>query len=348
MIIKSNAPGKLILIGEYVVLEGVEALVASVDRYATVTVEKSDSNMVNASTIEIIDEPFKIENNKITFNDIEEEKKKKLTFFKTTFDFCLQNIPNDISDRCFRVDINTQSFYSDKLSAKLGFGSSAALTVALVKAFFKLSSVDINKSKNQDLLFNLSLGAHKKAQGNLGSGIDIAASSYGGVLKYVMGKNSSGEKLIPKQIDVWSELPTLTIFTGKSESTRKMVFGVNQLKQEKPKVYNELMKELALTSREGCAAYKDKNLFGFMNAIKTYNTQMDMLGKNSGMPIISEVHQKIAATVQKNIGVYKPSGAGSGDIGIAFAETAEQIKVIRKAVETEGFQSVDVKLGLQD
>ncbi len=90
-------------------------------------------------------------------------------------------------------------------------------------------------------------------------------------------------------------------------------------------MYNELINELQATSLEGCAAYQARNIFGFMNAVKTYHTQMDMLGKNSGMPIISDAHQKIAAVVQQNIGVYKPSGAGSGDIGIAFAESSQKI-----------------------
>lgn len=349
MVIKTKAPGKLILIGEYVVLEGAPALVCSVDREVVVVVEKSDrKNTISASALNLNEIPFNIENKQIVFSsDVPKEAIQKLVFFKNTFDYCLQNIGKDLPGSFFKINIDTDAFYSEKVTAKLGFGSSAALTVALIKALFKLNAININEQDNRDLLFQLSLAAHKKAQENVGSGIDIAASCYAGVLKYQVGLNENSQALVPQIVELWEELAILTIFTGKSESTRKMVFGVNQLKKEKPNVFKELMRELQATSLEGIKAYEERNIFGFMNAVKTFHTQMDMLGKNSGMPIISEVHKKIAAIVQKNLGVYKPSGAGSGDIGIAIAETQDQISHIRQSIEHAGFQCIDVKLGLQ-
>ncbi len=50
--IKTTAPGKLILIGEYVVLEGAPALVCAVDRYAEVMlVEKEGGPVVHGADI---------------------------------------------------------------------------------------------------------------------------------------------------------------------------------------------------------------------------------------------------------------------------------------------------------
>jgi len=347
--IKVSAPGKLILIGEYVVLEGAPAMVSAVDRYAEVTLQESsiENYTVSAPSIDINEVEFSISNNNLVSYaaQVDIETQKKLTFFKNTFEFAWQYCQNyEVSKKPFKVTINTDAFYSQKLSTKLGFGSSAALTVALVKALFKLINKDIINSEIQNQLFRLSLAAHKKAQGNVGSGIDIGASSYGGVLQYRVGLNNKAEHLIPEKVEPWAELPMITVFTGSSESTRKMVFGVSELNKKKPDVYHELMRELENTSKEGCQAYKSKNLFAFLNAIKTYHVQMNLLGKNSGMPIISPVHQKIARIIHQSGGAYKPSGAGSGDIGIAFAESDEQLHTIRKQIEENDFYCIDTKI----
>jgi len=346
--IKATAPGKLILIGEYVVLEGAPALVSAVDRFAEVNLRESSKNYaVSAPSIQIEDVEFSInENNLVMFDArVDLETQKKLTFFKNTFEFAWQYCRNfNVTKTPFKININTDAFYSEEFKTKLGFGSSAALTVALVKALFKLINKDIDNSDIRDQLFRLSLSAHKKAQGNIGSGIDVAASSYGGILEYRVGIDKNAEHLLPENIEPWSELPMLTVFTGHSESTRKMVFGVNELKKQKADVYKELMIELEKTSIEGCAAYKSKNIFAFLNAVKTYHVQMNLLGKSSEMPIISAVHQQIARIIHQSGGAYKPSGAGSGDIGIAFAESSEQLQMIRSKIEEQNFHCIDTQI----
>jgi len=178
----------------------------------------------------------------------------------------------------------------------------------------------------------------------LGSGIDIAASALGGVLQYQVGINKRAEQLVPEKVTVWEELPMLVIFTGTSESTRKMVSGVGQLKKEKPEIYKKLMKELETSSGQGCESYKNKNIKAFLTAIKNYNDLLLSLGQKSGMPIISPIHQSISKTVVLNGGVYKPSGAGSGDIGVAFADKTEQIEKIKLVVENLGYTCLDVKI----
>jgi phosphomevalonate kinase len=347
MKIVAKAPGKIILIGEYVVLEGCPALVCATNRFATVTIEEThDSHTITAQAIGIDAIPFSIENNLIKFaSRVDEDIKERLAFFNTTLEYILELLfKNGLPVKFLQINIDTGSFYSEKHNTKFGFGSSAALTVSLLKAFYQLAGFDIKKSAVTDDLFRAALQTHKKAQQNIGSGIDIAASSYGKVLQYTSGYDSSDKHLIPEILDEWPGLPGLIVFSGKSESTGKMVFGVNQLKLQKPDKYKELMAQLDKTAREGLAAYKSKNLFVFMNAVKTYYAQMNLLGKSSKMPIVSDIHQKIARIVHRNAGAYKPSGAGSGDIGIAFAESPQQILKIRNELEEKGFECIEMKV----
>ena len=71
---------------------------------------------------------------------------------------------------------------------------------------------------------------------------------------------------------------------------------------------------------------------------------MNLLGKTSGMPIISAIHQQIATLIRQAGGAYKPSGAGSGDIGIAFAESVDQLKMIRGQLEQHNFHCIDTHI----
>ncbi len=349
MLVEASAPGKLILIGEYVVLEGAPSLVCAVDRFAKVKIfESREGNyQVSSPSIDIEKIAFSITPNGLVLfdNSVDMVARKKLSFFKNTFEFAWQyckifNIPNTP----FNITIDTDAFYSKKLNTKFGFGSSAALTVALVKALFILAGKSLEMEKLRNKIFRLSLAAHKKAQGNLGSGIDIAASALGGVLQYRVGINNRAEQLLPDKIPVWEELPLLVVFTGSSESTRKMVSGVSQLKKEKPGIYKQLMSDLETSSVQGCESYKKRDIKSFLTAINNYNNLMSSLGEKSGMPIISQVHQNIAKIVNQNGGAYKPSGAGSGDIGVAFANGFEQIKIIKKAIEADGFYCLDIKI----
>ncbi len=349
MLVEASAPGKLILIGEYVVLEGAPSLVCAVDRFAKVDISESDSEnyLVSAPSIGIERVPFSITKNSLILfgNSTNSITRKKLSFFKTTFEYAWQYCKAcNINFEPFHININTDSFYSQELNTKLGFGSSAALTVGLVKALFLLSGKNTENNDEQNKIFRLSLAAHKKAQSGLGSGIDIAASAFGGILQYKVGINKRAEQLIPEKISTWEELPMLVVFTGSSESTRKMVAGVGQLKKEKPDLYKQLMSDLETSSIQGCNAYKDRDIKSFLNAVKNYNDLMSSLGECSNMPIISPVHEQIAEVVNQNFGVYKPSGAGSGDIGVAFAKSFGQIDKIKKAIEDSGFTWLDVKI----
>lgn len=349
MTITEKAPGKLILIGEYAVLEGAPALVLAVNRYAYATLKKRDDQQfsISAPSIQIEDVPFSLNsNNCIVFPArVKSATQKRLTFFKTTFEYAwhyLRSCGCDLS--ACDIVIDTEAFYSAEVQSKLGFGSSAALTVALVRALFHMVGRDLQKEEVRDKLFRLSLFAHRRAQGNMGSGIDIAASAYGGALEYLVGINRRAEQQLPYRLDVWPELPMLVLFSGKSESTRRMVSGVKQLQSEQPGLYDELMRNLGSCSRVGCEAYARRDIDLFLKNIAAFYNFLDELGRKSAMPIISDVHRNLAEMAGQHGAVYKPSGAGSGDIGVAFANDENNLLELKNAAAQKGITAVDVNV----
>ncbi len=345
----TRAPGKLILIGEYAVLEGAPALVAAVNRYSTVAIGPSEDEQyyLDAPTIHMHNIAFRLsEHGNVWFpGNLSGEQIKRLHFFKITFEYAMQYLTAEgVSVKPARLHIDTGAFFDPDIRAKLGFGSSAALTVSVIKALFRYAGLPLASKEDPGRLFRLALAAHRRAQNGMGSGIDVAASTFGGVLNYRVACDNQARQIVPERVPPWRELPMLCVFSGGSESTRRMVGGVSMLRKKNNSLYTRLMEKLSVVSGEGIAAYRRRDTGAFMDAVDQYHHWMERLGEESGMPIISPVHKRLAETVQKSGGVYKPSGAGSGDIGLAFTHDEERRRTIRHALEQAGFRCVHVAI----
>ncbi len=345
--VRAKAPGKLILIGEYAVLEGAPALVAAVDRYSIVTIGPSEDDRfyLDAPTIQLRDIAFRLsEHGNVWFPDnLGSDHLKRLHFFKITFEYAVQYLhARGMVVKPARLHIDTGAFFDTRIKAKLGFGSSAALTVSVIRALFRHTGLPLFTEDDPGRLFRLALAAHRRAQNGMGSGIDVAASSFGGVLSYRVACDNRARQIVPERVPPWPELPMLCVFSGGSESTRRMVGGVSRLRKKDAALYARLMDKLSAVSSEGISAYRRRDTEAFMDAVDRYHRRMERLGEESGMPIISPVHRRLAEMVKGAGGVYKPSGAGSGDIGLAFMRDEDRRSAILQSLEKAGFRCVNV------
>ncbi|MEO1172143.1 MAG: hypothetical protein AAFX94_08835, partial [Myxococcota bacterium] len=162
--IESHAPGKLILLGEYAVLFGAPALVTAVERRARVTLEPAEHFRLSALGLDVRAEYA----NELRIAD------PRLSLVAAVFDEVLGEggLP------AVAVAVDTEEFYLD--GDKLGLGSSAAVAVALADALRRSQGQTSPPSQR----FRDAYRAHRRAQGGVGSGVDIAASAFGGVLAY--------------------------------------------------------------------------------------------------------------------------------------------------------------------
>lgn len=334
--------------GEYAVLEGAPALVAAVNRFANVEIraEKESPSTVNSPTLNISNLKFDITNSgKLKFlNPISRELKKKLVFFTKTLEYFFRDQPVSDYSRPFRISLDTDNFFSKKGGQKLGLGSSAALTVALIhslSAFFSDKN-SINITTHQ--LFCNSRKAHQFAQGKQGSGIDVAASTYGGVLKFKISKVNQNNYPKISQIIIPSDLYIIPIWCQKSTSTRKFVRKVFSFKREEPKKYWPIMERLIELSTSGCNFIENGNTSAFFTVCDQYYHQLNQLGIASGVNIISEVHEKIGSIVKSAGAVYKPSGAGGGDIGIAYTNSHSIAQKVYEEVLHYGFEILNLSI----
>jgi phosphomevalonate kinase len=353
--IKAIAPGKLILLGEYAVLEGAPALVMAVNRFAKVTLQTNSSrfNTIRAPAIGISDLPFTLnENGKISFNDsIPGEEKEKLRFFLSTFEYAAQFYKQNFNKLpSFTITLNTSQFFNKDDSQKLGLGSSAALTLALITTLIHFSNPEIKIEKEIDAIFKTTLQAHRQAQGNIGSGIDIAASIFGGILQYQIIDKEFLKIPFYEKLTIPTDLYILIIWTGISASTKQFVRNIEIFKRKNLADFENLMKRMTKISLTGIEALKQKNTPEFMDAVGEYYSAMKELGEKSGTPIVSKSHQEIFNLVATAGGVYKPSGAGGGDLGIAFCNSLKTKDAIFKKIKNTTFKIINLnvaKKGIQ-
>jgi len=342
--IRVSAPGKMIIIGEYAVLEGAPALVCAVDRRAFISVNRKNSSefLVSSPSLGLEPQPFVINSlGRVRFDPcLDESCEKRFGFFRRIFEAALDytyaagaHLP------ALEIELDTDDFYSKELHSKYGFGSSAALTTALIKAVCISAGINAEPAE----IFKASLDIHHKAQGNLGSGIDIAASNFGGILVYERSLDPSSQLKVPRQVQPWPEMQILPIWTGRSASTRRMVSGVGQLREEQPALYKEILERLSEISAAGCQAYQEQQADVFLECAASFYSSLEFLGAKSNMPIISESHANINKLVTECGGKYKPSGAGSGDIGLAFSSDPEITGKIKEKLIEEEIKLLDVK-----
>lgn len=175
--ITEKAPGKLYIAGEYAVVEnGYPAILVALDQFVTCTIEESVQEVG-----QIISRQYN--NDQLSWRRLGDQmvvdKRDNpfsyiLSAIRVTEEYA-RTFSRDL--RIFNIHIDSQLDSAN--GRKYGLGSSAAVTVATVKALCRFYNLPVNK----DQIFKLAAIAHFEVQGN-GSLGDVAASVYGGWISY--------------------------------------------------------------------------------------------------------------------------------------------------------------------
>ncbi len=342
--IRAQAPGKMLLIGEYAVLEGCDALVLAVDRQAQVSIRMNKGTEFSVSSPSLgapQAQPFVLtQSGKLRFDPhLDAYTKHKFAFFKKLFEFFIER--NGLGALpALQIVLQTDAFYSAEWRRKLGFGSSSALTVALYKALDAAWELHLPPED----FFRLALAAHRYAQGNSGSGIDVAASFAGKVIRYGMNTADARQQRLPRAVTPWPGLPMAVVWSGTSASTKEMVASVSRLKTENAALYKRLMENLCVHSSAAIQAYAQQDLDAFLNNTRQFRDTLRQLGSQSGTPIFTRAHEELVQLAEEIRCVYKPSGAGGGDIGIIFAPDTRMLAAAEEKIKAQGYKIFPVHM----
>lgn len=270
-----RAPGKVVVLGEYAVVDGGPAVVAAVDRgvicevvpAAERTIHTPDDDRFVRAALDAVDAPAA----GYRFSDW-----------------------NPIGG-----------------PEKVGLGGSAAATVAAVLA--------ARPELGAEVRFRAALAVHRAVQGS-GSGIDVAASTFGGVSRYEAERVTPLPSLVPS-----------VVFTGASARTGP-----------------RLERYLAWGPRDGFVARSRALVDGFgadpIGALGEGAALLREMAAAAGIAYWTDAIDAVVARAVAHRGAGKPSGAGGGDIVVAlFADDADR-RAFEARCSADGFLVVPVSV----
>ena len=298
----ASAPGKALLCGEYAVLEGAPAVVAAVDRRVSVAWSKSREPMPP-----------------------EVEATRRLAEAE------LGPVPRGLK-------LNVSALQHDRV--KLGLGSSAAAAVAAAGAIFASHGHRLEDSAVLQRIFSLALRGHASIAPQ-GSGVDVAASTFGGFLRFVR----TGDQVETRALQRPSGLVIRLVWTGQAARTSELVGKVRTLQRDDPDRYQSCMGPLSELSGQFSSAFEAGNTVDVIAAASSYAVAMGSLGAAAGAPIVDARLGRAMELATRFSGSAKPCGAGGGDVAIAFFVDPDAAKGFELACKDERLHPIDVSWG---
>jgi phosphomevalonate kinase len=132
------------------------------------------------------------------------------------------------------------------------------------------------------------------------------------------------------------------VFTGVSAKTPDFVEQFERWRSARSAGSGLLVEALKDASEAGCAAAREGDARGFLAAVERYGDLLDELGRSIGREIVTAHHHEVGALARRYGVAYKTSGAGGGDLGIAFCEDQSALGAFGVAVKSAGFDWVEL------
>ncbi len=344
----ATAPGKLILTGEYAVLDGAPALVIAVDRRVTArrrTGPRGSSPFLVAVADEIASR---------------------------------YGADHPATRAAMEIVVDSRAFFLG--TTKLGLGSSAAVTVAatalaLSSAHDKVPVIDrdavqsvaaaahaaAQSARPRTAAAELSrrsrtpsrsdltaqLGSESIASGVRGSGADIASAVHGGVIAFQAKSEPSLAGAVTRL--TWpSGVILLPFFTGAAADTAELVASVAAARVANRAAVDAALAAIAKASRAACQACESRApeiaANALLAALALAGHATDQLAAATGLPLVPPCVADARAVLAKCNGTAKTTGAGGGDVAIAVIPDTEDVARARRLLIEVGCQPLDLSV----
>ena len=318
--IVARAPGKLVALGEYAVLDGAPAVVLAIDRFVEVELEPNAAGIC-----------------RLTMSSVETSERAfapRESSGAGLVDLVTAAVSPPLA---WTAVIDSRALFAGR--EKLGLGSSAAVLCAWAGAFAAYA-----RTQGRELAgFGLArlIDLHRAFQGGRGSGLDVAASYTGGALRFSLdeaGVPQVGSVRLPNGVGFAG------IFTGRSASTPELIAHYRAWRRDRPAEAAGLLRRLTALAEAGCAAARGDDAAAWIEAFAAYGRGLGDLGEAIGVEVVTAEHRQIGDEAARFGVAYKVSGAGGGDLGLACAADGQALAAFTKRITDRGFRVINVSL----
>lgn len=279
--IRVSAPGSIMLLGEHAVLRGATALACAVDKYMHLALQPRDDRQVIIHSA--------LAQYRATLDHLHDEP--ALSFVLAALRQWQPRLPGGL-------ELSIESEFAHTL----GLGSSAAVVAALTCALARY----VGSRDTPEQLFDAALAVIHQVQNGRGSGTDLAASLYGGLIAY---------QVAPRRLAALPGAPDIALwYVGYKMKTPEVLALVEQRSETAPQLYAGLDQLMAQTGAAAEQAIRAADWAQLGRLMNIYQGLMDALGVNDGA--LSAIIY--ALRTQPGVLGSKISGSGLGDCVIAL------------------------------
>jgi phosphomevalonate kinase len=345
-----SAPGKLVILGEFAVVEpGCAALVAAMDRHVTVHAR----DLGTAGGIRVSSE--------LTASTVDLDAERSTAPRRIPYVASAVAIAREwlaCPQRGVQLAISSQ--LHDR-GVKLGLGSSGAVTVAVIDAVTQAWGAPLD----QTTLFRLALIATARLTTS-GSGVDVAAAVFGGWLYYRSPNRQALVELAAQDLysAVRADWPGHVItavapprehllvgWTGAPAATTAQVARLSrgdEMRDDTVRRFRESSEDYVaeafrlLRPQSGVSPGFSHTGGELGDLVRQFRTLLSDLDRATGLGIFTERLNALCVAAERNGAAAKPSGAGGGDCGIALAGASVDMAGLLRDWVDAGIQPLNV------
>jgi phosphomevalonate kinase len=340
--VAASAPGKLLLTGEYAVLEGAPAVVAAVDRRVHVHVEAvaPGDGRLTAIPLGVNVEPVHVVDGVLRSRARPEIRLGATARFLPA---ALAALGNTAAVGSLAITIDSRELFergSDGAPVKLGLGSSAAVCAALAVALDRLHGLPA-ADRNPAAALGRWLPVYRRALDSRASGADLAAAFHGGLSAFV--DDAGGP--VATRLD-WPEgLHWQPVWVGRPALTGDFVARFDAWKGTGGAPARACLRDLVAAARTAAGAVHSAE--AFVAAAAAYGDAIAALAAAMRVEVISEAHRALLGAAQRLGTTYKTCGAGGGDFGIALDTDRKRVTAFAAAAAECGAVPVHLRVAPQ-
>lgn len=308
------SPGKLMIAGEYSVLEpGGIAIAFAVDSGIRISLESAESDLLTSPAL--------------GFRGKALRRDDEGRFVSIALECCRARFPDP---RGWHVTIDGGIRLNGE---KVGLGDSASVVAGVVRAFLQSCG-----HGDSTMGLGIALEAHYRASGNTGSGYDVATSFLGSAILYgpperLQQNNGQTEPMEPAYLEVleWPQsLHWGAGFCGRGVSTRELLASLSTRPASD-------MEELSRLTRACAEAWKAGQVQKILETLSTLDPALEQWSASRGVSLFTPAMREMRRIALSMGAVPRVSGAGGGDSLLVFSDRETLVADVLKEWSAAGY-----------